>query len=221
LHLTLAETAGQNQVSKDRAILTTLENCVSVLAGAPKYPLFVTPLAADFVMQSGGPLASASMLTLARGWAVVGSGPDTIGAYATAGKRFDTIVLDRCWDDPALRATLTRSSSEHSLICQMKSCLSDGGRLLMIAGACRVKRIRGALLSAGFRAVETFAIVPNIVSGQHLVSTHPLAMRTFMLRAHGLPNTMPRNPLQWARWAAVYLGADRIGISWYLFDAQL
>jgi hypothetical protein len=162
------------------------------------------------------------MLTLEGGWTVVGSGPDTAGAYAKAQKRFDTIVLDRCWDDPALRAALTsQSSSEHSILRHMKSCLSDGGRLLMIAEACRIKRVRGALLSVGFRTVETFAIVPNIVSGQHLVSTHPLAMRTFMLRAHGLPTARPRNPLQWARWAAVYLGADRIGISSYLFDAQL
>lgn len=107
------------------------------------------------------------------------------------------------------------------MLRHMGSCLNDGGRLLIIAAARRTRPVRRALRSVGFGTVETFAIVPSLAPMKHLVSTHPLAMRTFMLRAHGLPLARPRHLLQVPRWLAVYLGADRIGIRWYLFDAQL
>lgn len=208
----------------DQGVLTTIESCVRALAGTPERVLLVTPLPAGLVAEYGGMLAGAAVfdgVTLKAPASCRGMQVDNPAALTRLGG-FDVVVLDRCSNDPQLLRRLEQLwASERMIINDIGPCLRPEGRLLILDTARRTAALQRALRACGFSMIESYCLLPGLSPMSHLVSSHPRAMRAFMLRSHGFTRGLPRNVLQWPRWLAVYLGADRWHVTWYLLHARL
>lgn len=212
-----------NALLADQGVLTTIESCVRAFAGTPERVLLVTPLPAGLIAKCGGTLARAAVFDGGTFTSPPSCRPmhvDNPAALAALG-RFDVVVLDRCSNHPELRRRLEKLwTSERSMVREMRSCLRPQGRLLILDAARRAAALQRALVAFRFSTIESYCLLPGLSPMCHLVSSHPRAMRAFMLRAHGFASDLPRNPLRWPRWLAVYLGADRWHVAWYLFHAR-
>ena len=193
-------------------IVESLEKCLWAFARPADRTLLVTSIDAAVVRLGGGAI-SAAMIIPADGAAQITATHDGTRRETGATDRFDTVLLDRCWEDD-------QSHAPHSWLAAIRRTLAPDGRLLVIGSRRRSAAARRSLVAHGFRVVEAFALVPGIMPMHHLVSTEARAMRTFMLRAHGLPTIRPDRVTQWPKWLAVLCGADRLRLQWFLLHAR-